>query len=587
MAGNRLRRRRRRAGVAHLSGSKAAPLVAVLAAAPLLFAALGGAPFDDPGEGMHAEIARELSLSGDPLALTLNGVRYVDKPPLFYVLLAAVFALGGEHEGGARAVSAGAALIAVAAVAWLATRLLDPASGVVAGLALATSTGFFAYGRYVRVETVFLAMLSVGLALTLVGVREGRRAFVIAGLAAFGVAGLTKDPLGAVAPPLAVGLALRFCGRARPLARWLPWPGLAALLVVGLAWYALDALTTPGFAWYTVVDNKLLNVARARVFPDEDVPLGAAEFLAVALLGAVPWIVPAGGALWVWARRRGWRDPDEVAWSALTIVAVGVIGLTVLSPFRLPHYGLPAYPAIALLAARGWHELNARALATAHAALFAVLGAGCAWLASPLGGAALGDVLGATDVAARKAVAAGAVSPLPPPTMLRPLLLAAALVFTAGAVLAAITAALGAGRRRLGAFVVVAAMLALMPVIASALARVSAYRSVKPIAVALARRAGPEDVVVHEGPIENSGALEWYSGRRPVLLDGRRSVLGFGATLADAPDVFWDEARLAVVWRDQRVWLVTGRPREQSVTRSLPGARLVTSAGGRRLYVNR
>jgi len=143
----------------------------VLVAAPLLFVALGGAPFDDPGEGMHAEIARELARSADPMALTLNGVRYVDKPPLFYMLLATVFAVGGEHEGAARAVSAAAALVAVGAVAWLGARLLDPTSGVVAGLALATSTGFFAYARYVRVEALFLAALSVGLALTLAGVR--------------------------------------------------------------------------------------------------------------------------------------------------------------------------------------------------------------------------------------------------------------------------------------------------------------------------------------------------------------------------------------------------------------------------------
>ena len=157
--------------------------------------------FRSPGEGMHAQIARELSSSGDPLALTLNGVRYVDKPPLFYALLAAVFSVAGEHEGTARAVSAGAALVAVAAIAWLAARLLDPASGVVAGLALATSTGFFAYARYVRVDSLFLASLSVGLALTLIGVREARRGLVVAGLAAFGTAGLAKDPLGAVLPP--------------------------------------------------------------------------------------------------------------------------------------------------------------------------------------------------------------------------------------------------------------------------------------------------------------------------------------------------------------------------------------------------
>ena len=46
----------------------------------------------------------------------------------------------------------------------------------------------------------------------------------------------------------------------------------------------------------------------------------------------------------------------------------------------------------------------------------------------------------------------------------------------------------------------------------------------------LRREMAPGDLLVHEGPIENSGALELYSGRRPVLLDARRSVLGIGAT---------------------------------------------------------
>src|SRR3989304_2668608 len=58
-----------------------AAAAAVLAAALAILPGLGRAPFDDPGEGMHAEIGRELALARDPFALTLSGVRYVDKPP--------------------------------------------------------------------------------------------------------------------------------------------------------------------------------------------------------------------------------------------------------------------------------------------------------------------------------------------------------------------------------------------------------------------------------------------------------------------------------------------------------------------------
>ena len=102
------------------------------------------------------------------------------------------------------------------------------------------------------------------------------------------------------------------------------------------------------------------------------------------------------------------------------------------------------------------------------------------------------------------------------------------------------------------------------------------------------RHADPADVVALEGPIENAGALEWYSGRRPVIVDGRRSVLGFGSTRPEWRDTFWDAARLDAAWQGAaRVWLVTGRPPERSVVTRLPAARLVATGGGRRLYVNR
>jgi 4-amino-4-deoxy-L-arabinose transferase-like glycosyltransferase len=580
-------RARRAAGRPHLSRRRAALLSvapSLLLAAPFLLVGLAAVPFDDPGEGMHAEIARELMASGDPLRLTLNGVRYVDKPPLLYVLLAAAFAGAGPGEGAARLVPALAALAAVAATAGLGARLLGARGGFVAGAALATSCGFFVYGRYVRPETLFVAALAAGFALVLTGLLDERRGPVVLGLAAFGVAGLAKDPLGALLPPLAVAIALAGCGLARPLGRWLPAAGVVALLVLGLGWYVAVALATPGFAWYTVVDNHLLNVARARHFPDEDVPLSALEFLVVGGAGALPWLAPAALVVWRLGRRRAWRDPAEAPWTALAVWAVGVFGLTTLSGFRLPHYGLPAYPAIALLAARGWSELPPRPLAAAHAALFGLLGAACGvgWLS---GAPALAAVLDATDVATRKAASTG--GGVLDAAAFVPLLAAGALAFAAGAVgLAAISVR---GRSRaLAAGAVIATLLLVLPSVSAGLAASASARAVKGLALELRARLAPGDVVVHEGPLENSGALEWYSGARPVIVGGRRSVLAFGATRPETAGVFWEPARLRATWTgERRVWLVTGRDPTTSVAATLPGARLAASAGGRRLYVNR
>jgi len=68
----------------------------------LLLPWLGAAPFDDPGEGQHAEIAREVAVSGDWLTLRLAGVRYFDKPPLLYWLIAAGFKGFGVSEWAGR-----------------------------------------------------------------------------------------------------------------------------------------------------------------------------------------------------------------------------------------------------------------------------------------------------------------------------------------------------------------------------------------------------------------------------------------------------------------------------------------------------
>ena len=565
--------------------------LAVLAAVLLVFPGLGAAPFDDPGEGQHAEIAREAWLGGDWTTLHLNGVRYLDKPPLLYAMTAAAYEVWGVSEWAARLAPAVGAVAAVAATAQLGARLAGPLAGLSAGAGLLGCALFAAFARYARPETIFVAAIQWGFTGLLLGLRAtggtAGRAWILSGCAALGLAALAKDPLGALAPVVTVGIALALAGRLRPVSRWLPASGLALLLVVGFAWHALAAMATPGFVWYSVVDNHVLNAARLRVFPDEDVPLSGPEFLAVSMLGAFPWVIGAALMVADLARRRAWRDPAEAPWIALGLWAGGVLSCFTLSPFTLPHYGLPAYPAIALLAARWWTERPGRVAIGAHLAAFAAA-------AALLGLAALGDgrvfsevVFSSTDVETRKEQVAGAAVPAIGWSDLEPLVARGAVIFGVGA--AGLAAALWRSAPRLALVAVTATSLATVPLVAHALGQVSSARAVRSMALEVARRAPPAVIVAHEGPIEQSGALELYSGRRPVLVDATRSVLGFGARFADSAELFWDGERLRREWVAGRdILLVTPRRPEQSVVGLLPADRvhLLVEDRGRRLYAN-
>jgi len=619
-------------------GAGAAVVVTGLLAVLLLAPGLGQAPFDDPGEGQHAEIAREM-LSGSWIALRLNGVRYFDKPPLLYWLTATSFTLFGINEWAARLPSLLGALLAVAGTALLGARLLGSAGGLLAGSALLSCALFAAFSRYVRPETLFVAAIQWGFTGLLIGETRAlgnhfrtspgtfpggvpRRAdartrpsflcggpdmapalpqsadsrgepgpdgprWAILGCGALGVAALAKDPLGMLGPLAAVAMAMMLAGRLRPVRAWMPALGVGLLVVIGLGWYAVAAATEPSFLWYTVVDNHLLNVARMRVYPDEDVPLSALEFLAAAGFGAFPWILAAAAAMIALIRARAWRDARELPWVALAFWAVGVLVLFTLSPFKLPHYGLPAYPAIALLAARAWRDATARPrpLIAVHLVLFALLGAGFAWAAASDGRDFIASVFGITDVYSRKEAALGQASPYPPWSIMQPMLVQAAAVMLAGA--AGLAWAAARRSARAGAAVVAAVMLLLVPLVGRSLAATSSVRTVAPMAAEIRARLAPDDVLVLEGPIENAAAVELYSGHRPVLLDGTRSVLGIGATFPDASGSFWTAETFRAAWASSRPpYLLTGREAGQSIVSSLPpgSVRLLLEHNGRWLY---
>src|SRR2546429_6617355 len=66
-------------------------------------------------------------------------------------------------------------------------------------------------------------------------------------------------------------------------------------------------------------------------------------------------------------------------------------------------------------------------------------------------------------------------------------------------------------RPNVAAFVVLAPMLALLPLIAGALGLVSGHRAAEGVGLELVRRAGLEDLIVHERPLENDQRSEEHT----------------------------------------------------------------------------
>jgi 4-amino-4-deoxy-L-arabinose transferase-like glycosyltransferase len=272
-----------------------------------------------------------------------------------------------------------------------------------------------------------------------------------------------------------------------------------------------------------------------------------------------------------------------------------VVGVFTFSPFKLPHYGLPAFPALALVVAALWEEtlarrpgaLSARALVAPIALLFAAtaLAAAAAWGGLlPVGGGPMETL----DVTARNLAAQGQEAAQRPFDAFRPVLALCAVVFGLGAV--ALGVAAWRRSAELGLIAAMAVMLAFLPAAGRGMVEFARGRSAGPIAAALARRLQPGDVVAHEGALENSASV-LLTLRRPVhVVEGLVSNLAFGATFADARDIFWTAAELREAWsRPGRRFLISVVAPERSVVRSLPpgSVHLLAEGGGRWLYSNR
>jgi 4-amino-4-deoxy-L-arabinose transferase-like glycosyltransferase len=585
----------------------------LLAVSLLLFLPKLGMPLLDPDEGLYAEIAREMVTRGDWVIPHVNGLPYLEKPPLYFWLTASTFWLFGLSEWATRLWSAISALGTVLLTWRIGRRLYGAQAGLLAGVVVATVVGNALYVRRASTDQLFVFCLTLAIYGFLRDAERpdrGRSRFLPVYVGA-GLSVLAKGFIGLVFPVLIIGLgvlAARGLGTRRQMP--LSWPdlnlprGLAVFLAITVPWHALVAWRSPGLFNFYVVDNHLLRFLNARRYVEDDVPSSTVAFLVASFLWAFPWSVFVLARRASGSSRRGsdaerpaqdpaGREPDSsryARWRPVIVIwLVVIVGLFAASRFKHEYYALPAFPALAVLVGAAWaggRDIG-RWLVIGLVGCGAV-GVWALWIGSALTPGQALTGLAELNAYYRILRDQGAAFPFPSARPFGELLQWLGVVLIAGWGLATLCW-FRAWRR--GAFVALVGVAGVITVLIFRLLDVvEPNHSVKETARALVAQAGPADVLVVEGTLEYSPALPFYTGRQFSMVNGALNYFSIAASLPEADGLFLTTAELVRLWNGpRRVFLVVRRPRGQSVVAALPAARVheLGRYGSRWLYSNR
>lgn len=576
----------RKGGVWHSPG-----FLGVVGLASLLFLwGVWSLPLNDPDAGMYADIAGRMVASGDWTTPRFNGLRYLEKPPLFYWLVAVVYLLFGPSEWVTHLWPALAGIGGVAVTSLIGKEAFGQQIGFLAGLILTTTIGYFIATKIVSTDLLFTFFLSLVFFAFLKAFRHQRRGWLLLFYLSLGLAVMTKGLIGIVLPLLVIGTFLILTRDLSFVKKMgLPW-GVPLVLLIALPWHLIMAVQHQGFFEFYFVDNHLLRFLGQRGFVEDDVPLSFPAFLVVTFVLFSPWSFFLPAAFREVPRRLGKLTEGEkpllfiLLWGGLILLFFS------LSPLRLEHYGLPAFPALALLVGRSGGAL----LQQPHLPFFLVIPLAVLSLSSALlwlGAFPFPQVMDlsfSADVYSRMLKAQG--QPVYPALLeqLTPLVQGVGFVVFLGGGASLFFFLRRSFRMAVGCFTLMAVIV--MVLAGRMITLISAYRSVKPIAATILWQAGPDDLLIHEGPLENSAGLPFYTKRQILIVDGQRGDLDFGSRFPEAEGLFLRGEELPQLWQGRRrVFFVTPLPPGQSLLRLIkPKDRhLIGQEGGRWLFSNR
>jgi len=361
-------------------------LAVLLYAAVVLGAGLGLRDPWPPDEPRFALIAREMVETGQWLFPHVAGHLYADKPPVFFWVVAGLYALTGSLRLAIFAPALVAALAALWLVGDLARRLWSPTVGVHAAAALALTVQFVVEGRSGQIDGLLFGFTTLSLYGLLRHLLLGPAwGWWVLGWAAAGVGVITKGV--GFLPILLVPIAYLVGGRT-PVGSWRrAWLGPAAMLAVIAAWLVpmSIAVTASGDSALTAYRDEILlrqTVTRyaepwGHLKPPWYFVVNVIPVFWLPLTLLLPWLVPRFRDAW---RAREQRVALPLAW------AVAVVLFFSASPGKRGVYVLPALAGFVLASAPWLDELRQRRAVQrlgrmALAALAGALVAVAAWTA--------------------------------------------------------------------------------------------------------------------------------------------------------------------------------------------------------------
>ncbi|HRE45340.1 MAG TPA: glycosyltransferase family 39 protein, partial [Terricaulis sp.] len=354
-------------------------LVALIA----LFSAQLGAgrmPVTDLDEARYAQAARQMVETGDYGRIRLGEDERTLKPIGAYWLQAAsVEAFGGERLNASmwayRLPSTLGLMLAAIATLWAGAALFGQRLALLGAAMFAASMMAGFEGMLAKTDALLAGFITLAMAaLAHLRMRGAARLRLYALIfwAALACGVLIKGPVAPLVVALTLGALIAWERRAawlKPLL-WPPAPLLAVLIAA--PWFISANLATGGAYLAGMAGDVIPKLTSGEALP------GYHLFLLPFLIFPATYALPAAARLAFGAVRSPRTEDEGAPYRFLIAWAGASFAFFELTPFKLPHYVLPMYPAICLLCGAGLEAMAKRGWRTAHPAglvLFGVSGA--------------------------------------------------------------------------------------------------------------------------------------------------------------------------------------------------------------------